>query len=409
MSSELPSPAAAVTRSNTTPTECSRGKESVHGVYPQPAASCAVIVVTICRSLCAGDLPGGTSFQPFVRPKKSSSTQDRAFEYVQKAADFSLNDGTAKIIPHGVGYICLLERAQTDQVLVAIRSQGLRGWAPANALVPLNHADVFFSQQILANPHDPFAFLMRGMVRYENDDLAQAFGDVDEAIRLNPKYVPALVERAYLWQCRNRLDLALADVNQAIGLDPLNSYAYVERGVFQFGMKEYGNALRDFDHALRLGSRAAVVHLCKGMIHMERGEGEPAIAEFNTAIRIDPERLDAYIGLATVDLLRSDSKKALEVFDHAVLVDLSQSRRPRGASGLLYLSRQERPGTGRFERGRSSRSGVRKSAARSRSRLVRQTGFWSGPLGPGRRDPARAERRRGATRPGLGPGDLPGP
>ena len=65
----------------------------------------------------------------------------------------------------------------------------------------------------------------------------------------NPNYVPALVERAYLWQCRNRLDLALADVNQAIQLDSQNSYAYVERGVFHFGMKEYGKALRDFEHA----------------------------------------------------------------------------------------------------------------------------------------------------------------
>ena len=71
-------------------------------------------------------------------------------------------------------------------MLVAIRSQGLRGWAPASALVPLNHAETFFSQQILANPRDPFAFLMRGMVRYENDDLDHAFADVDEAIRLDP-------------------------------------------------------------------------------------------------------------------------------------------------------------------------------------------------------------------------------
>ena len=30
--------------------------------------------------------PAVRSYRPFVRPKKSSSTQDRAFEYVQKAA-----------------------------------------------------------------------------------------------------------------------------------------------------------------------------------------------------------------------------------------------------------------------------------------------------------------------------------
>jgi tetratricopeptide (TPR) repeat protein len=296
-----------------------------------------LIAVGACTISLAADLPGGAKLQTFVRPKKSSSTQDRAFEYVQKAPDFSLNDGNGKTTPNGVGFICLLERAQGDQVLVVIRSQGLRGCVPASAVVPLNHAEAFFSRQIQANPRDPFAFLMRGMVRYENDDLDHGFADVDEAIRLDPKYGAALVERAYLWQCRNRLDLALADVSQAIQLDSRNSYAYVERGVFEFGRKEYGKALRDFEHAIRLGSRAAVVHLCKGMVHLERGEGEPAIAEFNTAIRLDPKRLDAYIGLATVYLLRSDPKKALDVFDHAIEVD-PRSADAREARAVYFLS-----------------------------------------------------------------------
>jgi tetratricopeptide (TPR) repeat protein len=280
-----------------------------------------VLAIGVCTGAFASDLTGGVRLQSFVRPKKSSSTQDRAFEYVQKAADFSLFDGASKVAPSGVGYICLLERSQGDQVLLSLRSQGLRGWAPAGSLVPLNHAEAYFSKQIEANPRDAFAFLMRGMVRFENDDIEHACADVDQALRLDPKYVPALVERAYLWQCRSRLDLALADVNQAIQLDSQNSYAYVERGVFHFEMKDHSKALRDFEHAIRLGSRASVVHLCKGMIHLERGEGEPAIAEFNVAIRTDPKRLDAYIGLATVYLLKSDHNKALDVFNHAVEVD----------------------------------------------------------------------------------------
>lgn len=87
-----------------------------------------VLAIGMCPTVGASDLPGGASLQPFVRPKKSSSTQDRAFEYMQKSPEFALNDGTSKIVPNGVGYICLLEKSQGDQVLVAVRSQGLRGW-----------------------------------------------------------------------------------------------------------------------------------------------------------------------------------------------------------------------------------------------------------------------------------------
>ena len=74
---------------------------------------------------------------------------------------------------------------------------------------------------------------MRGVVRNETDDLDHAVQDLDAALRLDPKYVPALIERAYLWQWRNRLDQALADVSKAIEVDPSNSYAFVERGVFR--------------------------------------------------------------------------------------------------------------------------------------------------------------------------------
>ncbi len=267
-----------------------------------------VVAALASAPVRGADLPNGVKLQPFIRPRKASSTHDRAYEYVQRTADFALSDGTTKVIPSGVGFICLLERTEGEKLLVAIRSQGLRGWATASSLIPLNHAEAYFTKQIQANPHDPFAFLMRGMVRYENDDLDHAFADVDEALRIDPRHVAALVERAYLWQSRNRLDLALADIDRAIQLDSRNSYAYVERGVFRFSMKEYGKAIRDFEVAIRLGSRTAVVHLCKGMIHLERGEPEPAIAEFNIAIRTDPRRLDAYIGLATVYSLRSDAQ-----------------------------------------------------------------------------------------------------
>src|ERR1700678_866598 len=46
-----------------------------------------VMVVGLHPGARAAELPGGVKLQPFVRPKKSSSTQDRAFEYVQKTAD----------------------------------------------------------------------------------------------------------------------------------------------------------------------------------------------------------------------------------------------------------------------------------------------------------------------------------
>ncbi len=94
---------------------------------------------------------------------------------------------------------------------------------------------------------------MRGVVRYETDNLDQAFDDLDAALRLDPKSVSALIERASLWQWRNRLDKAVADVSKAIELDPKNSFAYVERGVFEYNMKKYDECLGRFQAGDRPG------------------------------------------------------------------------------------------------------------------------------------------------------------
>ena len=181
-------------------------------ILSRPIVVLAIAVGTCTSCGCVG--PARRRELTAVRgPKKSSSTQDRAFEYMPKAPDFSLTDGNSRTIPNGVGYICLLERSQGDQVLVAIRSQGLRGWAPASSPGSAESCRGVFLPTDPGQPRDAFPYLMRGMARYENDDLEHAFADVDEATSppqpaCSP---PALLERAYLWQCRNRLDLALAD------------------------------------------------------------------------------------------------------------------------------------------------------------------------------------------------------
>src|SRR5271163_3987984 len=95
-----------------------------------------IVIALLAGGAAVGsDPPGGVKIKTFVRPTKSSTTRDRAAEFVQKRPDFFLRDGNDKIIPSGVGFLCIGERAEGTQVQVWIRSQGLRGWAPADSLV----------------------------------------------------------------------------------------------------------------------------------------------------------------------------------------------------------------------------------------------------------------------------------
>jgi tetratricopeptide (TPR) repeat protein len=284
---------------------------------------CAVVLVAVIFG------PSATASEPghipkltiSIIPRKAASTRDRASEVVQKIPDFSLWDAKNKVTPSGAGHVYLVEQVDGDRLLVVDMNEGLRGWISSSSVLALDQAETFFTQQIQSHRNEAFAYLMRGVVRYETDDLDHAVLDLDAALRLDPKYVPALIERAYLWQWRNRLDQALADVSKAIELDPRNSYAFVERGVFEYNKKEYDNAQRDFQTAIDMGSQTAVIYIARGMIFLNKHDPKQAHAELTRAQELDPRHPDVYAAIASMFLIQGKSEKALKVLNQAVEID----------------------------------------------------------------------------------------
>ena len=303
----------------------------------QFADTAVFLVVVLCASVSASELDQAPKLKTSIIPRKASSARDRASEVVQRTPDFALWDANQKVTPSGAGHMFIVEKTDGDRLLLSDMNEGLRGWVSATTIVTLADAEELFSEQIKAHPKSPFAFLMRGVVRYENDDLDHAVADLDLALKVDPKYVPALIERAYLWQWRNQLDKAIADVSQAIELDPRNSYAYVERGVFEYSRKEYDKALRDLQAAIDMGSQTAVIYIVRGMIFMNKHDPTRALAELKRAQEIDPRHPDVYAAMASMFLMQGKTEKALKVLDQAVQID-PQCADSRGNRAVIFLA-----------------------------------------------------------------------
>ncbi len=92
------------------------------------------------------------------------------------------------------------------------------------------------------------------------NELDKAISDCDEAIRINPRYVPAYIDRGRMWTGEQHYGKAIKDFDEAIRLDPKNASAHFERALACLGMKEYGKATKDFEQALRLDPKKADVH-----------------------------------------------------------------------------------------------------------------------------------------------------
>jgi tetratricopeptide (TPR) repeat protein len=117
--------------------------------------------------------------------------------------------------------------------------------------------------------------------------LPEALAAVDEALRLDPKLVPALTLKAKLAMAAYRLDVAHQCLEQALALDPRASYAQ-----FLYGMEAYlGNDLKEalprFQKARQLSPADPRAALYLGLTVESLGDSEQALSLYEEAVRLE--------------------------------------------------------------------------------------------------------------------------
>jgi tetratricopeptide (TPR) repeat protein len=268
-------------------------------------------------------------------------TKNHFRDAVQKKPDFWLMDGARKVVPSRVGFIYRIERTEGNQILLSMPSQGLYGWTERDSVIPYSEAEGYFTTELDTKSPTPFTYLMRALVCRDNDRFDGAFRDLDAALRLDPRYVPALIERSFLWASRNRMDLALEDVNKAVRIDPKSADALLERGVYHYRLKENHDALADLDRAWELGSRSVFIPLVRGSIHVERKQIDEAAKAFQDAIEIDSKNYDAHLMLGSVQLIRSQHNAAIQTFGKAIKLEPEKGA-GYGGRAVAYMSLGQR-------------------------------------------------------------------
>jgi len=117
--------------------------------------------------------------------------------------------------------------------------------------------------------------------------LPEALAAVDEALRRDPKLVPALTLKAKLAMAAYRLDVAHECLEQALALDPRAAYAQ-----FLYGMEAYlGNDLKEalprFQKARRLSPGDPRAALYLGLTVESLGQPAEALSLYEEAVRLD--------------------------------------------------------------------------------------------------------------------------
>ncbi len=174
------------------------------------------------------------------------------------------------------------------------------------------------------------AYCTRGYLKERMGDYRRAIADYDEAIRLYPNCVQALINRGAAKTEQGNLNSALIDLDKAIVLlngtddNEKSAMAYCNRGNVKVRKKEYDEAIANYDKAVHLDPNLARAFLNRGVAKKSIGNFDSAAHDYDTAIAMlekgDEKHIlaMAYKNRGILDTKQGNFDKALAYYDKAI-------------------------------------------------------------------------------------------
>jgi tetratricopeptide (TPR) repeat protein len=173
-----------------------------------------------------------------------------------------------------------------------VPTREIKCWVKRREVMNADEALNYYSEQIQKEPTNPRLWLCRGLVwevKDFSDRKGNSFTDFSEAIRLDPQFAEAYMQRGMKRLCRrNRgLDTSFEDFSKVIQLLPNNPSAYAWRAYNWDEKGDIDNAINDFTTAIKLGERDADTYFRRGNYRRLSGDFDGAVEDYDKALQLD--------------------------------------------------------------------------------------------------------------------------
>ena len=206
----------------------------------------------------------------------------------------------------------------------------------------LAEAEQLYRQILAAQPDHSDSLHLLSVISYQRGDYAQALGQINLALDINPENSLAWNQRGLALQRLKRFEEALASYDRALAVWPDHAEALCNRGAALHELMRFEEALASCDRALALRPHYAEAFCYRGAALRRLKRLEEALASCDCALAIQPDYALALVnrGDALAELKRFD--EALVSYDRALAIqpDHAETLCNRGAA-LCELKRPE--------------------------------------------------------------------
>lgn len=219
--------------------------------------------------------------------------------------------------------IVLIATALLPSRVVAQYDRNYIYWVGQQSMVENNYPEAIEVLNVLLrhDPNDFDAHFLRGIAKYNMDDLLGADADFTRAVELNPVFTGAYYYRAITRSRLGNYDDALKDFAEAIELRPDLADPYYSRGVTLLLNQQFEDAIADFDRYIRFEKRHVAAYLNRGTSYLYLRDTVKAYENYNLAISTNREDPDGYNRRGALYLEQKRYEEACADFDMAVMVD----------------------------------------------------------------------------------------
>ncbi|MDG3008149.1 tetratricopeptide repeat protein [Paludisphaera mucosa] len=224
-------------------------------------------------------------------------------------------EGVARAALAGEAVVYEVGRIDGDRLRLISERYHDPGWARIGDVLSLDDAVALHTEALRVDPRRVDALIDRARIWSTKGEHAKAMADVDAAVAIDPSKAS---DRVFIRARKGDLQATIDECEDLLRDDPDDAEILALRGSIHLARGDLDRASTDFDAAIRLDANHSNARFHRAQLRTKRGDDDGATADLDARIRLVPNDPRGYFLRGEIRRRRGDLPGALGDFDAAV-------------------------------------------------------------------------------------------